>query len=136
MNDKYSALPARLNLIGLVVLVVGIASAGLILLTCHGQSDAALGFQVVDGVAYPVAPQDDRRYQFEIEKISGKSGVFVDQFTTWFSGLWHGRSLAYMVAGLSIVTAAVLFFVAKEVAEDRAYRAATDARSGVTSHDP
>ena len=42
-----------------------------------------------------------KRDVYQIEKLGGKEFVFGVQMTAWFSGLWHGRRLAYTVIFLS-----------------------------------
>jgi len=52
--------------------------------------------------------ENSKAYQFQLEKIGGKSAVFGVQLTHWFSSLWHGKPLAYTVAVLSIIAAIIL----------------------------
>ena len=66
-------------------------------------------------VPTPLAVPDlasDRAYTFEVERIGGKSAVYIAQFNRWFSGLWHGSALAGTLAVLSLVLALVCFWFA------------------------
>jgi hypothetical protein len=40
-----------------------------------------------------------RMYKHNLELMGGKLSVYANQFNQWFAGLWHGRPLAYTVAG-------------------------------------
>lgn len=118
MNRNRPVTIARLVLAARLILLIGIVCAVLVYAVREDRPDPGLGYQIVNGVAYPIAPQDDRRYEYEIERMSGKSGVLLDQMTRWFAGLWRGRSLAYMIAGISLVSAGLLSWIARELAAD------------------
>jgi hypothetical protein len=45
----------------------------------------------------------------------GKAAVVVDDFSRWFIGLWHGKSLAFTVAVISIFISLVFFFAANRL---------------------
>ena len=72
-----------------------------------------LEYIVVDGVAYPVAPQLTKRYVRTLEQFGGKASVLFDEFDRWFASLWRGRTLALTVACLSTAVAAGLFLFAR-----------------------
>lgn len=74
--------------------------------------------------AYRVAVRDElgdslmaqarntRAYQGQMEYIGGKANVLGSEISGWFTGLWHGRNLAYTLAVLTIVIALLCFYVA------------------------
>ena len=92
----------RLYLITAIVLLVGMGGAVLIYLTPENGSDSVLIRQF----------EQSKQYRHDLEVIGGKGNVIADEFCRWFEGLWHGRSLALIVACISILIACGLFFVA------------------------
>ena len=48
-------------------------------------------------------PEDSKQYLREMEVYGGKANVLVSEFSQWFESLWHGRQLAFTVAGLTVV---------------------------------
>ena len=45
--------------------------------------------------------EDSKRYLRQMELYGGTANVLASQIREWFDGLWHGRRLAFTVAGLS-----------------------------------
>ena len=45
----------------------------------------------------------------DLEEYGGKANVIMYEFRVWFVGLWQGKSLAYMVACISIVISLVVY---------------------------
>ena len=86
-------LQTRLYLIAAVILLVGMGSALLIYLTAGSESDSALIHEF----------ENSKKYKHELELYGGKANVMADKLWRWFDGLWHGESLAFTVAGLSIL---------------------------------
>lgn len=54
-------------------------------------------------------------YRHDLEVYGGRANVLADDFREWFSGLWHGRNLAFTVAGLTVLAALAYRFVAAPV---------------------
>jgi len=102
MKWKDRNLQTRLYLIAAIILLVGMGSAILIDLTAENASDSALIHQF----------EQSKRYRHDLELIGGKGNVLADEFYRWFEALWHGRSLAFIVAGITILIACGFFFVA------------------------
>ncbi len=96
---------ARLNWAGAAMLLASWLAAALIFL-------AARAAEPTGDQAYGIGW--DKRYEFQMERFGGKAAVMADDFASWFSGLWHGRSLAYTVAFLG-TAAALLCFVGARV---------------------
>lgn len=101
---KQQPLHVRVNTYGLVVLLVGLASAALIFI-----------FAADEGPDATAALESGRSYEYNLERIGGMAAVYAARFNRWLSGLWHGRPLAYTVAVLSVVIALVFFWVARMV---------------------
>ena len=89
-----------LRRIAVGILVVGLASAVWIYVT---------GGPVADD---PLGRDDSKAYLRNMELYGGQANVLAAQFTTWFQSLWHGRSLAYTVGVLTLLTAGVVALAA------------------------
>lgn len=50
-------------------------------------------------------------YLRQMEVYGGKANVLAYELREWFAGLWHGRALAFTVAGLSALLALAVFGV-------------------------
>ncbi len=108
----------RLRIIGALILIVGLASAGAVYLTAEKSAADAVGYEMIDGQAYPISPASSKRYVHDLEVYGGKAAVMADELNRWFSGLWQGTSLAYTIAFLAIVASLGCFFVASLTLDD------------------
>jgi hypothetical protein len=115
MKRKVSDIRESLILIGAIIMFVGLGSAILIYQTAGNDSDSVLGYEIIGGAAYPISPEDSRTYRRDLELYGGKAAVVTDDFSRWFVGLWHGKSLAFIVAGISIFMSFVFFFAANRL---------------------
>jgi hypothetical protein len=106
MNWKILQKRTRLNLIGVIILVVGLVSAALIYRSAGENVYGALGYEVVDGTSYPIRPENSKIYRHNLELYGGKFNVMMDDFRRWFLGLWQGKSLAFIIA----LTSSIIFF--------------------------
>ena len=102
----------RLNLISALILLVGLGAAALIYLTAENDSDSVLGYEIVHGHVYPMSPEDFKMYRHDLELYGGTFNVTAVDFTRWFLGLWHGKSLAITVACMTLLLAVGFIFVA------------------------
>jgi len=110
---KITHMRRRLYLIAAVVLLAGLGSAILIYVTAENGSDNAMGYEMAGGHVYPVAPEDSKRYMHDLELYGGKANVLANDFLRWFSGLWHGTSLAFTVGCIAILISLGVFFAAQ-----------------------
>lgn len=85
---------------GVAILLLGLAAAALIYVFAADDGDTDLSGEI----------ESSRMYEHNLELMGGKFAVYVDRFNHWFSGLWHGRPLAYTVAVLAVVIALVCFW--------------------------
>ena len=115
MKRKVADLRESLILIGAIIMLVGLGSAILIYQSTGDNSDSVFGYEIIDGSAYPIRPEDSRMYRRDLELYGGKAAVLADDFSRWFVGLWHGKSLAFMVAGISIFISFGIFFAANRL---------------------
>ena len=112
MNWKILQQRTWLNLMGAVILVVGLTGAGLIFQSAGNAPYGALGYDVVDGASYPIMPEHSKMYRHNLEVYGGKFSVVMDDFRRWFIGLWQGKSLAVIIGCATIMISAWFFYVA------------------------
>ena len=93
-------------------MVIGFGSAISIYQSTGDDSENVLGYEIIGGSAYPIRPDDSRTYRRDLELYGGKAAIVVDDFSRWFAGLWHGKSLAFTVAVISIFISLGFFFAA------------------------
>jgi hypothetical protein len=101
-----------LNILSAVILLVGLSSAFMIYRFAENSPPSILGYEQGDGVVYPVRPDDSKKYLRDLELYGGKANVLMDQCRRWLVGLWHGTSLAFTVAGITIFISLVIFYSA------------------------
>jgi len=112
MKRKIADLRTCLILISAIIMLVGLGSAILIYQTAGHDSNSVLGYEIIGGSVYPIRPEDSKMYRHDLELYGGKAAVLADEFRRWFAGLWHGKSLAFTAAGISIFISFGLFFAA------------------------
>ncbi len=94
-----------LALLSGIILLIGLGSAALIYRAAAHTQGSVLGYVEGDGSVYPVMPEDSKQYLREMELYGGKANVLADELRRWFTGLWHGKSLAYTIACISVLLA-------------------------------
>lgn len=112
MNWKILKKRKYLNLFSAIILMVGLGSAALIYQRAGNDPYGALGYEVVDGTRYPIMPENSKLYRHNLEVYGGKFNVIMDDFRRWFVGLWHGKSLALIIACTSIIISFGFFYTA------------------------
>ena len=103
----------RLYLAGAAILLAGWVGAAAIYATAPDERSDALGYEFVDGVAYPILAYESKSYRHDLERFGGKAAIMADDFNRWFSGLWIGKRLAYTLATLSTGAALACFLTAR-----------------------
>lgn len=83
-----------------IFLLSGLGTSVFIYLTSEDISVNVLGFEL----------EDSKKYLHELELYGGKANVLAVEFTNWFNGLWHGKSLAYTIGCITILISFLLFF--------------------------
>jgi hypothetical protein len=89
-------------LLSALILLVGLGSSVAIYLTAENGSDYGL---INDF-------ENSKTYTHDLELYGGKANVLANELGNWFSGLWHGQSLAFTVAFITIVVSLGFFFAA------------------------
>ncbi|MHC1729868.1 MAG: hypothetical protein AB9866_28350 [Syntrophobacteraceae bacterium] len=104
LNNKlrFRSTKTRLHLIAAIILVAGLGSAFAIFIAADSVSDNLLVQQF----------QNSKRYRHDLELVGGKLNVLADRLCRWFDGLWHGRSLAFTVVWITILTSVGVFVAA------------------------
>jgi len=119
MSFKHSNPASRLYLAGGIILIGGLIAAALVYFLAANQADAsAAGYSIVGGNTYALTLAESTRELQEVERLGGQPAVLVLEFHRWFLSLWHGRRLAYTLAGLSAAVALLCFYIAGLMAED------------------
>jgi hypothetical protein len=112
MKWKIANQRTGLCLIGAIMLLVGLGSAVFIYRAATNDSSSASGYEVIGGFIYPSSGVNSKKYMHDLELYGGKAAVLTDEFTRWFAGLWHGTSLAFTVACITIIISLGVFLVA------------------------
>ncbi len=109
MKYQFSPGTARriFNVAGLVVLLTGLTTAGVI----WRVSDA----EPLANPAAPLATSDSQKQSREIEIYYGKTGVLFERWSEEAAALSHGRPLAKTIAVTSALLAFTCVFIASRV---------------------
>jgi hypothetical protein len=102
MKRKIPNQQTRFYLVAAIILLVGLSSATVIYLRAENASGGDTVFEI----------EHSKKYRHDLELIGGKMNVFADEFCRWFEKLWHGKSLACIVACITIFISFGFFFVA------------------------
>jgi len=105
MNWKILNQRTWLNLISAIILIVGLGSSVLIYQRVGNDPYGALGYE------------NSKLYRHNLEVYGGKFSVIMDDFRRWFLGLWHGKSLAFILAGTTIIISFGFFYAANHLSQ-------------------
>jgi hypothetical protein len=108
----------RLSLAALAILLVGLASGALIYAFSDEAVPDAIGYVIVNGEAYPIAPLTDKRYVRTLEQAGGKAAVIFDELGRWLASLWRGKTLGLTIGALGTAAAVALFGFARWLPPD------------------
>ena len=107
-NQWYNKLQTRLYLGSAVIMLAGLGAAAVVYLVAGDTPDGVQGFDI----------EGSRKSLRDLELYGGTSNVLVAEFMAWFGGLWHGQSLAYTIATITVVISGALFYVARNWPSD------------------
>jgi len=119
MKWKILDLYTCLNLISVIILLIGLGSAILIYRTVEDTPYGVLGYEEGSGTVYPIMPEDSKQYLRGLKLYGGKANVIMDELRRGFIGLWHGRSLAFTVACITIFVSFGVFYAANYLLPSR-----------------
>jgi hypothetical protein len=105
MNWKVLNHRKWLNLISIIIFLVGFGSSVLIYQRVGNNPYDAFDFG------------NSKLYRHNLEVYGGKFSVIMDDFRRWFLGLWHGKSLAFIIACTTIIISFGFFYVANHVSQ-------------------
>ena len=109
-----------LTVFGVTTFIIGLTVSAVIYLGADDSEPDVLGYEIIGGTAYPIQPEDSKTYQRDLEMAGGKMYVLIDEFQRWFSGLWHGKTLAVIIAvAAGLTSAGLLYFARNWPPEDR-----------------
>jgi hypothetical protein len=118
LNLSNTELKGRLYMMALAILALGLA-CGLLVYAIADEVEAEAGsYIVVDGLKYPIAPNQSKRYVRELQRFGGKASVLFDELDRWFADLWRGKNLGITIGGLSILVSLGLFLFAAALPPD------------------
>ena len=106
MNWKILKQRTSLNLISAIILVVGLGSAALVYQRAGNDPYGTVGDVNL------IMQANSKLYRHNLEVFGGKLNVMMDDFRTWFAGLWHGKSLAFIIACNAIIISFGFFYAA------------------------
>ncbi len=112
----------RYKLVTILMLLAGLGSALAIYLTAGSPDEIGMVEEF----------EESKRFAHDLELYGGKANLIANKFARWFEGLWHGQSLAYTVAVLTVVIAGGYFLVARRLAAHAASDDADESSRGET----
>jgi hypothetical protein len=98
------------TIISAMILLTGTAASIYIYHTASEDSGDVIGYEIIDGTVYPIRPEDSKTYRHDLELYGGKAAVLADEFSRWFVGLFHGKSLAYTIFFITTIVSSGIFF--------------------------
>jgi hypothetical protein len=103
-----------------LILALGISCSFLIYFLADEDNSAnEVGYVIAGGEAYPIAPNQSKRYIRDLERFGGKSAVIFDEINRWFDGLWRGKALGVTLGWISVSIALGLFLFARWLPPDK-----------------
>ena len=108
MNSKILRQRTSLNVISAIILVIGLGSAAFL----YQRAGNDPYNEAADATTHLVMLQNSKLYRHNLEVYGGKLNVMMDDFRRWLAGLWHGKSLALLIACTSILISFWFFYVA------------------------
>ena len=90
-----------LHFVSILILLIGLCSAGVIYLTAAGAPADPMAFTA-----------DSKMYRHNLELYGGKMNLLANDLVEGFLGLWRGKTLAYTIAFLSAVVSLALYVFA------------------------
>jgi hypothetical protein len=115
MKLRTANLHAFLYLVSGIILLAGLGSSVLIYELSRDRSASVLGYEDAGGSVYPISPEDSKQYLRGLELYGGTANVLADELRRWFAGLWHGQSLAFTVAFITILVSSGIFYTARRL---------------------
>jgi hypothetical protein len=109
MKRKITNIQTFLYFLSAGILLLGLGGAILIYQAAVNDPNSDGGYEVVGGFIYPGAAENSKKYEHDLQLFGGQPAVIADKFMRWFAGLWHGESLAFTVACITIILSLGVF---------------------------
>lgn len=93
---------ARIRQITAGILAAGLGAAAIVYLRAAPKGPNPLGYE----------PEDTKKYLRDLELYGGKANVLATEFMKTWDGLWRGRNLAFTLAALTLILAALFWILA------------------------
>ena len=95
--------PPRLKRLTIAILAAGFTASVAVFIAARPEPENPLGYE----------PLETKKYLHDLQLYGGTANVLAAEFEDWFTGLWHGRNLAYTLAVLTVLLVLALrFFLA------------------------
>ena len=104
-----------LLLLSKIILLVGLGSAVAIYVSAE-EAETSFGYEVRDGSLYANIPT--KRFVHDLKMFGGEAAVMANDLRMWFLGLWQGKTLAYTVATLTIITAGIVYLLSVNLSDE------------------
>ena len=98
----------RHNITTATILVTGCAGAVAIYVAADSPSDNP--FEEFE---------NSKRFTHSVEVMGGKMALVANDMSKWFSSLWQGQQLAFTVAIITVVFAAVYYLIASGIESNK-----------------
>ena len=109
MKWKSANPQTRLYITAAIILVVGLGSSLFIYFTAGEiDTDSVFGDQI----------EESKSYRRSLELYGGKANLLASEFTQWFNGLWHGKSLGITIGCITGVTCLIILLIAYNLPSD------------------
>jgi hypothetical protein len=119
MKWETTRLQTFLSIVSALIMISGLGCAAYLYQKAVNEPADVLGDQAERSSVYQIQPEDSKKYQRDMEAVSGKAGLVVAEFRSKLAALWEGKSLAYMVAAMSILISFAFYFAANHLPEQR-----------------
>ena len=100
--------PRHLRWLASGIFILGIGLAIVLYVTASPPPHDPLGYD----------PFASKKYLHELELYGGKVNILAVALHQWLASLWRGKPLAYIIAGLTILVASLLWFLGSHAVSD------------------
>jgi hypothetical protein len=104
-----------LNLLSILILVVGLGSAALVYQRAEDEAGGVPGYERGEESVYPDMPGHSKKYLRDLELYGGKANVLATELRLWVAGLFQGKTLAFTLTCITLLTSFVVFYVANHL---------------------
>lgn len=103
-----------LQVSAIVILVAGLVGAAMIYKASADYSRRVQAYESGGGEVLP-SPDNSKQFLRDLQLYGGTANVLAYQLRTWFADLWRGKSLACMIALITILVSLAIFYAARRL---------------------